>query len=65
MKSFVLLLNFAQVRELAEHVLNADVVPLLALVCAELGEDLRNLLIFGRDHVLGHFGYIDVDVCIC
>ncbi len=62
--SLVLLLDLAEVRELAQHFLEADVVPLLALVAAELGQDLGDLLVLQRDHVLGCLGHVDVDVCV-
>lgn len=64
MDSFVFFLDFTEVWEFAEHVLDADVIPLLAFVGTEFGEYFGYLLVFGRYHVLGDFRHIDVHICI-
>lgn len=59
--SLVLPVEVFEIRKFSEHFAETDVVPLFGLFAAELGKDLREVLVLTGDHVLSAFGDVDID----
>ena len=45
LKSFVLAIEILQIGELAQHLIETDIIPLLRLFATKFSEDLRQLLV--------------------
>lgn len=62
--SFVFFVEILKIRKLAQHLSQADIIPLLNFLIAKLGKNLRQVLVFIGNHIFSTLRHIDIDIFI-